>query len=55
VPYRGPVSKVIDSLMDGVRSGYSYAGAQNLHDLQESAEWLELSVHGFKESLPHGK
>lgn len=55
VPYRGPVKKVVNSLMDGIRSGFSYAGAETIRDLQRDAEFVEITTHGFKESLPHGK
>ncbi len=55
VPYKGSVRRVISSLLDGVRSGFSYGGASNIPELQEHAEFVEITAHGFAESLPHGK
>ncbi len=55
VPYKGAVKRVVGGLLDGVRSGFSYGGAQSIHELQEHAEFVEITAHGFAESLPHGK
>ena len=55
VPYKGSVERVVTGLLDGVRSGFSYGGASSIHELQEHAEFVEISAHGFAESLPHGK
>jgi IMP dehydrogenase len=55
VPYKGSVIRVVNNLLDGVRSGFSYGGALNIADLQDSIEFIEISVHGYHESLPHGK
>ena len=55
VPYKGSVKRVVSTLLDGVRSGFSYGGASSIHELQEHAEFVEISAHGFAESLPHGK
>ena len=55
VPYKGSVERVIDGLLDGIRSGFSYGGAANISELQDGIEFQEITVHGYKESLPHGK
>lgn len=55
VPYKGSVKRVVGALLDGVRSGFSYGGAASIHQLQEHAEFVEITAHGFAESLPHGK
>lgn len=55
VPYKGGVQRVVDNLLDGVRSGFSYGGASTIAELQDVIEFIEISVHGYKESLPHGK
>jgi IMP dehydrogenase len=55
VPYKGSVKRVVAGLLDGVRSGFSYGGAASIHELQEHAEFVEISAHGFAESLPHCK
>jgi IMP dehydrogenase len=55
VPYKGSVIRVIENLLDGIRSGFSYGGASNITELQDGIEFQEISVHGYRESLPHGK
>jgi IMP dehydrogenase len=55
VPYKGSVRRVVNSLLDGVRSGFSYGGASRIQQLQQNVEFVEITVHGFAESLPHGK
>jgi IMP dehydrogenase/GMP reductase len=55
VPYKGAVKRVVSTLLDGVRSGFSYGGARNIGELRENADFVEISTHGFAESLPHGK
>jgi IMP dehydrogenase len=55
VPYKGSVQRVVSGLLDGVRSGFSYGGASSIQELQAHAEFVEITAHGFAESLPHGK
>lgn len=55
VPYKGSVARVVSGLLDGVRSGFSYGGASSIHEMQEHVEFVEITAHGFAESLPHGK
>jgi IMP dehydrogenase len=55
VPYKGSVKRVVSGLLDGVRSGFSYGGAASIPELQEHAEFVEITAHGLAESLPHGK
>jgi IMP dehydrogenase len=55
VPYKGSVVRVVQNLLDGIRSGFSYGGASTISELQDGIEFQEISVHGYRESLPHGK
>lgn len=55
VPYKGSVVRAVNNLLDGVRSGFSYGGARTIAELQDDIEFQEISVHGYHESLPHGK
>ena len=55
VPFKGKVAPVIEDLLDGIRSGFSYGGARTLLELQETAAFVEISPQGYAESLPHGK
>jgi IMP dehydrogenase len=53
VPYRGLVSEVLTQLVGGLRSGLSYGGARNIKELQENAEFIEITPAGLKESGSH--
>jgi IMP dehydrogenase len=55
VKCKGPVKDIVKDLLDGVRSGFSYSGANNLKELQENAQFIEITQAGYNESLPHGK
>jgi len=52
---RGPVAKVLDKLMAGVRSGMSYSGARTIAELQEIAEFMEVSSNAVTENGAHGR
>jgi IMP dehydrogenase len=53
VPYRGNVSEIIFQLVGGLRSGLSYGGAQNIRELQDKAEFIEITPAGIRESNYH--
>lgn len=53
VPCKGPVSDVIDNILAGVRSGYSYAGAKNVKELWRKAKFMRVSSAGRKENGAH--
>jgi IMP dehydrogenase len=53
VPYRGHVGELLYQLVGGLRSGMSYGGATCLTELQEKAEFIEITPAGMRESNPH--
>jgi IMP dehydrogenase len=53
VPYKGSVVDVLNNLEKGIRSGFSYCGAQNLLSLWKNKEFVKITDHGLKESHPH--
>ncbi len=53
VPYRGHVDELLYQLVGGLRSGMSYGGAQTIKELQENAEFIEITPAGIRESQPH--
>src|SRR3972149_9231258 len=53
VPYKGPVKNVIDDLLQGVRSGLSYQGADSLEELRKDPQFVSLSHARLTESHPH--
>ncbi|MCX6065288.1 MAG: IMP dehydrogenase, partial [Chloroflexi bacterium] len=53
VPYRGNIGEVLHQLVGGLRSGLSYGGAHNIKELQEKAEFIEITAAGIFESGSH--
>ncbi len=53
VPYRGHVAEVLTQMIGGLRSGLSYGGAGNIRELQENAEFIEITPAGVHESGSH--
>jgi IMP dehydrogenase len=53
VPYRGKVTDIITKLVEGIKSGCSYQGANNLKELKQDPEFVIISNAGLKESHPH--
>lgn len=53
VPFRGAVADILHQLVGGVRSGLSYAGAICIAELQENAEFIQMSAAGVRESGAH--
>ncbi len=53
VPYKGPVSGLVEQLIGGLRSGMGYSGAATLTDLQEKGRFIRISSAGLRESHVH--
>ena len=53
VPCKGPVKPIIRRLMEGVRSGLSYQGANNLVELRSDPQFVTITNAGLTESHPH--
>jgi IMP dehydrogenase len=53
VPYRGHVHEIVYQLVGGLRSGLSYGGARTIEEMQEKAEFVEISAAGVRESNAH--
>lgn len=53
VPYRGAVSDILHQLVGGLRSGLSYAGAKDIADLWDKAEFIRITSGGLRESGAH--
>jgi IMP dehydrogenase len=53
VPYRGHVEELLYQMVGGLRSGLSYGGARNIAELQENAEFIEITPAGIRESNSH--
>jgi IMP dehydrogenase len=53
VPYRGSLVSSIYQLLGGLRAGMGYVGAKNLTQLQEMANFIQITPAALKESHPH--
>ncbi|MBF0440753.1 MAG: IMP dehydrogenase [Oligoflexales bacterium] len=53
IAYRGPMKNTIFQLIGGVRSAMGYLGAANIAELQNRAEFIEISPAGLRESHAH--
>ena len=53
VPYKGPLSGLVEQLVGGLRSGMGYCGAANLKELQENSKFIRISQAGLRESHVH--
>ncbi|HEY6902711.1 MAG TPA: IMP dehydrogenase [Candidatus Acidoferrales bacterium] len=53
VPYKGPLSGLVEQLVGGLRSGMGYCGAENLKALQERSKFIRISQAGLRESHVH--
>lgn len=54
VPYKGKLADVIYQMMGGLRSGMGYAGAADLAELRQKANFVRITNAGLLESHPHG-
>ncbi len=53
VPYKGPLSAMIQQLVGGLRAGMGYCGCASIGELQERARFVKISAAGLKESHVH--
>jgi IMP dehydrogenase len=53
VPYKGPLSAMVQQLVGGLRAGMGYCGAGSVRDFQNRARFVKISPAGLKESHVH--
>jgi len=53
VPFKGPVQPVIQQLVGGVKSGFSYSGARNFQEFWKLAQLIHVSGASVRESGHH--
>ncbi len=54
VPYRGPVSRIIEQLVGGVKASLGYTGCSTLEKFRKKAEIIRITPAGLNESHVHG-
>jgi IMP dehydrogenase len=53
VPYRGPLSRVAQQLIGGVRLAMGYVGAETIDEMHRRGKLIRITAAGLKESHPH--
>lgn len=53
VPYKGSSKNILTKLIEGIQSGCSYQGVDNLNDLKKDPVFIKITNAGLKESHPH--
>ncbi len=53
VPYKGPLVKIIEQLLGGLRSGMGYTGCGTIEALRTEAKFVRVSAAGMRESHVH--
>lgn len=54
VDYKGSVQDVVKGLVKGLRSAISYCGAHNIVEMQQNAEFVQITSSGWEESKSRG-
>ena len=54
VPYRGPVEKVIEQLIGGLKASMGYTGNKDLGSFQKNTKLVKITSAGLNESHVHG-
>ena len=53
VPYKGPVTFIIQQLIGGLKAGMGYVGCATLAELKSRAKFVRVTAAGFRESHVH--
>ncbi len=53
VPYKGPLSVVVDQLVGGLKAGLGYTGCRNLEELRTKVRFVRVSPAGLRENHVH--
>jgi IMP dehydrogenase len=55
VAYRGSMKNTVTDLLEGIRSGLSYSGANTIREFRRKAKFVVVTPQGVQENVPHGK
>jgi len=53
VPFKGKLENVLNPIKDGLESGFSYAGAINIHNFRKYVEIVKITNAGYIQGTPH--
>mgnify|MGYP002635327054 CR=1 FL=1 len=54
VLYKGKVKRIVNEILDGLRSSMSYIGASTITEFQNNAKFIKVTNNGRIEATPHG-
>lgn len=50
---RGSINRIVNGLLDGLRSSMSYVGASNVKEFRTNSEFIRITPAGLAEAHPH--
>ena len=53
ITYKGKIKRIINDIIDGLKSAMSYVGASNLDEFQSLAKFIRVTNSGINEAKPH--
>ena len=53
VPYKGPITFIVQQLIGGLKAGMGYVGCASLKELRSKARFVRVTSAGFRESHVH--
>jgi IMP dehydrogenase len=53
VPYKGPISAMVQQLVGGLRAGMGYCGVKDIEELRTRTRFVRVSSAALRESHPH--
>jgi IMP dehydrogenase len=53
VPQKGPVGRIIQMMVGGLKAGMGYAGCSTIDELRKTARFIKVSASGWRESHVH--
>jgi IMP dehydrogenase len=53
VPYKGPITFIVQQMVGGLKAGLGYVGCANLKELRAKAKFVRVTSAGFRESHVH--
>jgi IMP dehydrogenase len=53
VPFRGPLSDYVYTLVGGLKAGMGYCGVRTIEELRTKTSFIRVTAAGMRESHPH--
>ena len=53
IPYKGKVKRILHDITDGIRSSFSYVGANDITEYHSRVEFIKVTNAGIVEAQPH--